>query len=93
MAPRPIGRAIIALGGGRQQVDDSIDPAVGIVVSARPGDRVEKGQPLATIHARTTDDAARCADALAAAIAIGDGAVEATPLVSHRVTAAGVEEL
>ena len=93
VAPRPIGRAIIALGGGRQQVDDSIDPAVGIVVSARPGDRVEKGQPLATIHARTTDDAARCADALAAAIAIGDGAVEATPLVSHRVTAAGVEEL
>jgi pyrimidine-nucleoside phosphorylase len=91
VAPRPIGRAIIALGGGRQRVDDAVDPAVGIVISARPGDRVERGQPLATIHARTDADAERCAASLAAAVSIGEP-VDVLPLVSHRVTSAGVEE-
>ena len=90
VAPRPIGRAIIALGGGRQRVDDAVDPAVGIVISARPGDRVERGQPLATIHARTDADADRCAASLADGVAIGEP-MSVLPLVSHRVTAAGVE--
>ena len=34
-----IGRASVALGAGRDRVDDDVDPAVGIVVKARPGDR------------------------------------------------------
>jgi pyrimidine-nucleoside phosphorylase len=93
VAPRPIGRAIIELGGGRQRVDDEIDPAVGIVITARPGDCVERGQPLATIHARTDESAARCARALAAAVSIGDDPGPQPALVSHRVTAAGVEAL
>ncbi|MEO8227311.1 MAG: thymidine phosphorylase, partial [Gemmatimonadota bacterium] len=88
--PRRIGRAIIALGGGRQQVDDTVDPAVGFVITANPGDRVRAGEPLASIHART-DDAARAARAaLAEAITIGDSGT-AAPLISHRITAGGVE--
>ena len=32
-----IGRASVALGAGRDRVEDSVDPAVGILVKAKPG--------------------------------------------------------
>jgi thymidine phosphorylase len=84
--PRRIGRAIIALGGGRQQVDDVVDPAVGFVITARPGDAVRAGEPLAATHARRADAAAGAARALAEAIEIGEAA-PVPPLISRRVTA------
>jgi len=90
--PRRIGRAIIELGGGRQKVDDIVDPAVGFVITARPGDRVSAGEPIASIHARTAEGAERAASALSAAIEIGEQG-SAAPLVSHRVTADGVQRL
>ena len=82
----------LELGGGRQKVDDIVDPAVGFVITARPGDTLRAGEPIASIHARTDDAAARAAAALALAIEIGDAATP-LPLVSHRVTASGVERL
>jgi len=88
--PRRIGRAIIGLGGGRQAVTDEIDPAVGFMITARPGDRVERGEPLATIYARTDASAERAATALLDAVLIGDSA-DVLPLMSHRLTASGVE--
>ena len=88
--PRRIGRAIIELGGGRHQVDDAVDPAVGFVITAKPGDRVNRDEPIASIHARTAAAAARARAALAGAIEIGESG-HAAPLVSHRVSAAGVE--
>jgi pyrimidine-nucleoside phosphorylase len=88
--PRRIGRAITALGGGRQRIDDRVDPAVGVVITAKPGARVRAGEPLATVHARDETGAAGALAALAHAIVIGEAA-SAAPLVSHRVTAAGVE--
>ena len=91
--PRVIGRAIIALGGGRSKVDDEIDPAVGIVVKARPGDRVSRGAPLATIHARDAETLAAAKEALRRAIVLGDTVPAKRPLISHRVTAEGVELL
>lgn len=90
--PRRIGRAIIELGGGRQAVTDEVDPAVGFLISARPGDRVERGEPLATIYARTDTAADRAAAALGDAITIGEAA-EILALVSHRISAAGVEAI
>ena len=88
--PRTIGRALIALGGGRTEVTDDIDPAVGFVITARPGDRVTRGEPLATILARTAADADQAAVALGRAVRIGEQAAP-LPLVSHRITSAGVE--
>ncbi len=88
--PRRIGRAITALGGGRVDVADTVDPAVGFLITARPGDRVTRGQPLATILARSDADAADAAAALDAAIRIGERAAP-LPLVLHRITSAGVE--
>jgi pyrimidine-nucleoside phosphorylase len=94
VAPRPVGRGIIALGGGRRRVDDVVDPGVGFVITARPGDAVVRGQPLATVYARDAAGLAAGRAALDAAIVLADHAgATPLPLVSHRVTTAGTEAL
>jgi pyrimidine-nucleoside phosphorylase len=45
-----IGTACVILGGGREKKEDSVDPAVGIVLHKKVGDKVEAGEPLATIY-------------------------------------------
>ncbi|HEX9484660.1 MAG TPA: thymidine phosphorylase, partial [Gemmatimonadaceae bacterium] len=91
--PRAIGRGIIALGGGRTTMEDRIDLSVGFVITARPGDWVEQGEPLATIFAKDRPGVEQGRAALRTAILIADEADPPLPLVSHRVTAAGVEVL
>ncbi|MEO7455866.1 MAG: thymidine phosphorylase [Gemmatimonadaceae bacterium] len=91
--PRAIGRGIAALGGGRTKMDDRLDLSVGFVITARPGDWVEAGEPLATIFARDRSGIDSGRASLRAAITIADEAERPLPLVSHRVTAAGVEVL
>jgi len=46
-----LGLAAVALGAGRRRVEDRVDPAVGLVVHAKLGDRVDRGAPLCTVHA------------------------------------------
>jgi pyrimidine-nucleoside phosphorylase len=89
--PRAIGRGITALGGGRTKVEDSVDPSVGFVVTARPGDVVRAGEPLATIFARDAAGVAAGRAALNEAIRLADDADPPLPLISHRVTSTGVE--
>src|SRR5437868_7815557 len=89
--PRAIGRGIIALGGGRTKLDDRVDPSVGFVITARPGDWVEHGEPLATIFARDRAGVESGKQSLRQAIIIGDEADPPLPLVSHRVSGSGVE--
>ena len=91
--PRTIGHAITALGGGRQRVEDTVDPAVGFVITAKPGQPVQAGEPLASVFARDSAGAATGLAALGRAIAIGEAPPEVPPLVSHRVTAGGVERV
>ena len=92
--PRTIGRAIIALGGGRRTVDDIIDPTVGFVITVKPGDRVLEGEPIASVFAKDPDGIRTGFDALGQAIVVGDKLTQKPlRLVSHRVTRAGVEEL
>ena len=89
--PRAVGMGITAMGGGRSAMEDTVDSSVGFLISVRPGDRVRRGASLATILARDESSAAAGRAALAVAIAIGDGPIAPRPLVSHRVTVAGVE--
>jgi pyrimidine-nucleoside phosphorylase len=89
--PRAVGRGIIALGGGRTKLEDRIDPSVGFVITARPGDWVELGEPLATIFARDRAGVESGRQALRQALVIADEADPPLPLVSHRVSSAGVE--
>ncbi|HEX3702490.1 MAG TPA: thymidine phosphorylase [Vicinamibacterales bacterium] len=67
-----VGRASVALGAGRDRVEDPVDPAVGILVEAKPGDAVHAGDPLLELHYR---DRARLERALALAgeaVTLGD---------------------
>jgi thymidine phosphorylase len=91
--PRTIGRAIIDMGGGRSRMEDVVDPSVGLVITAKPGDWAEAGEPIATIFAadRAGVDVAR--SALGTAIRIGDEAEPPLPLISHRISRDGVENL
>ncbi len=88
--PRIIGRAIVALGGGRTTMADTVDPTVGFVITVKPGDKVKAGQPLASVFARDAAGIATGLEALRQAITT-KGEPAALPLVSHRITAAGVE--
>jgi len=48
-----LGMAIIQLGGGRKQTEDTIDPRVGLLMKSRIGSVVERGEPLLEILADT----------------------------------------
>ena len=93
MDVRAIGEAAVRLGAGRAALDSVIDPAVGFHITAKPGDVLEKDQPIATVFARTTDQAEGAAQALLEAITVGEGKADLLPLISHRVTVRGVEEI
>ncbi|HJS27700.1 MAG TPA: thymidine phosphorylase [Actinomycetota bacterium] len=76
-----LGRASADLGAGRRKKGDPIDPAVGIVFHPKVGDRVEAGQALGEIHARTDADADACLSRIHTALTFADHEVEAPPLV------------
>ncbi|MDR2833537.1 MAG: pyrimidine-nucleoside phosphorylase [Streptococcaceae bacterium] len=50
-----IGIAAMLLGAGRATKEDTIDPAVGIILKKKVGDKIEIGESLAEIHANTED--------------------------------------
>jgi thymidine phosphorylase len=82
------------MGGGRSKVDDPVDASVGFVITVKPGDKVLASEPIASIFARDAAGMKLGFAALGQAIAIGDRiTTRPLPLVSHRVTKAGVEEL
>jgi pyrimidine-nucleoside phosphorylase len=91
--PRAIGHGIIALGGGRRNMEDTVDPSVGFVITVKPGERVTKGQPLATIYARRKSGLEIGRRTLQDAIAIGEAPANACALISHRVTIEGATQI
>src|SRR6476659_8578001 len=88
--PRAVGRGVTALGGGRTRMEESVDPSVGFVITAKPGDVVQHGEPLATVFARDRAGIDTGLATLRRAIGIADEAEPPLPLISHRVTSAGV---
>jgi pyrimidine-nucleoside phosphorylase/thymidine phosphorylase len=81
-----VGLAAVALGAGRRKVEDRIDPAVGIVVHRKLGDRVERGEPLCTVHeGDRSEPRERVVTRLQAAWTIGPVAPAPRPLVLERM--------
>jgi len=76
-----IGSASVALGAGRIRKGDPIDPAVGVVVRCKIGDRVGKGEPIGEVHARAEEDAAEAARRVLAALTLTVGDVQPPPLI------------
>ncbi len=94
IAPRPVGRAIAELGGGRARIEDTIDPSVGVVLRVKPGDQVTTGDAMAEVHARDPESARRVLSLMQAVMPVSDTPPPPLPpLISHRVTDHGVEVL
>jgi pyrimidine-nucleoside phosphorylase len=91
VSPRAIGYGTIEIRGGRRTMEDTIDPGVGFMIDARPGDAVSEGDVLATIYARTEAGITAGQRVLAEAITVGDEPGRCLPLVSRRITTDGVE--
>jgi thymidine phosphorylase len=85
MEVRSIGLAVLTLGGGRSRPEDRIDHSVGLMDVRGVGECVERGQPLALVHARNEAEATRAAAALTAAITITDSGITPGPVVGQRI--------
>ncbi|MBW3601833.1 MAG: thymidine phosphorylase [Actinobacteria bacterium] len=81
---RGIGELAAGLGAGRTHEDDEVDPAVGLELRVEIGDRIERGAPLAVVHARTDAAADRAADELRRLVRVGPDDVPAPPTVLGR---------
>jgi len=86
MEGEALGLAVVRLGGGRMVESDQIDPAVGISALPRLGAQIEKGAPLAVIHAASETAAQEAEASLLKAISIGDIAPDVPPLVHERIS-------
>ena len=78
---RAIGELAGSLGAARRRLGERIDPAVGLEVLLRVGDRSGHGQPVARIHASSAAAAEDAKAALERAVTIGDGDRQPLPLV------------
>lgn len=76
-----VGRASGALGAGRETLGAVIDPAVGLALDVKIGDRVHDGQVIGRILARTGDEARRGEHAVLAALGWSAQAIQAPPLI------------
>ncbi len=71
-----IGRISLLLGGGRETKESEIDLTVGLVLHKKRGDKVEKDDVLATIHANDKEKLAQAKERLRKAYTIVDTAVQ-----------------
>ncbi len=67
-----IGRASVMLGAGRDRVEDAVDPAVGIIIIAKPGAQVSAGEAILELHYREQAKLDAALTLISRAITIGD---------------------
>jgi thymidine phosphorylase len=79
-----VGVAAWRLGAGRARKEDPVSPGAGVVLLAKPGDRVQAGQPLLELHTDEPERFARAVEALDGGYDIG-GPPEPRPLVIERI--------
>jgi thymidine phosphorylase len=84
-ATRDIGLAVIELGGGRRRAIDRIDHRVGFSDFVSLGQRVERGDRLATVHAASAEAADAAVVRLQACVVIGDAPPAPMPVLLARV--------
>ncbi|TMD37639.1 MAG: thymidine phosphorylase [Chloroflexi bacterium] len=85
-----VGLAGLELGVGRKKKQDQVDPAAGIVIEAQVGDRVQLGQSLAVVHARSEELARSVIPRLQNAWKLSANEVKRPPHVLARVDKDGV---
>lgn len=80
-----LGWAVIELGGGRKVLTDRVDPAVGLEMLVRLGQKVDVGRPLVRMFAHTGPAAHASAAVVRKAITISDVPPPEQPLVLERI--------
>ncbi len=80
-----VGKAVVELGGGREEINDPIDHSVGVLVHHKVGDSVQKGTPLFTVHANDETKLAAARERVLAAHTFSDTPVQQLPLFYRRV--------
>jgi len=74
-----VAQATLELGAGREKKDDVIDPAVGVVVHCKVGDRIGAGAPAFTIFANAEDRLVRARAQLEQALRVVEDDVPRLP--------------
>jgi pyrimidine-nucleoside phosphorylase len=82
------GIALAMLGGGREKKEDHIDHGVGLEFHKRIGDRVEKEEPLATIHYNSDAKLAEAKNRIAKSYHIGQEAPREKHVLVRRLIGA-----
>ena len=85
MDVRALGLAVVALGGGRVTPGAAVDPRVGLADVVPLGRIVQAGEPLAWVHAASSDAAAAAVAAVQRAVQMADDAPVALPLIVETV--------
>jgi len=80
-----IGRAANLLGAGRLVKEDTIDPAVGVELLSKVGEKVQVGQPLAILHVNDETNLAQARSLVEDAYTIGNEVVTPPALIVERV--------
>lgn len=80
-----IGMCSLMLGGGRETKDSEIDLSVGLVLAAKVGDYVKKGEPLAYLHYNDPVKAAAARERFYRAYSFGAEDGEKAPVLIHRI--------
>jgi pyrimidine-nucleoside phosphorylase len=79
------GIALAMLGGGRETKEDKIDHGVGLEFHKRIGDRVEKGEPLVTIHYNSAAKLAEAKSRIATAFTFSENKTAAKKLIRRLI--------
>jgi pyrimidine-nucleoside phosphorylase len=74
MRAESLGRASNFLGAGRARVEEAVDHGVGIIVQAKPGDRVSEGDILLELHHREGRGLDAALEMCREAVTIGESA-------------------
>ncbi len=86
-----VGLIARGLGAGRLRKEDAIDPAVGLVLHRRVGDRVKRGDTLATVYANDGRRGEEAVRALESAVRLGSESVPAPRLLYALIGEEGTE--
>ncbi|KUF17838.1 thymidine phosphorylase [Streptomyces silvensis] len=83
-----VGVAAWRLGAGRARKEDPVQAGAGVELHARPGDTVEAGAPLLTLHTDTPERFAYALESLASAYEVAPPGTDfaARPIVLERVS-------
>jgi thymidine phosphorylase len=82
---RTVGVAAWRLGAGRSRKEDPVDPTAGVLCLAKPGDQVERRQPVLEVRGNDLDRVTQARELLGEALGVGPEPPQPRPLILERI--------